>query len=186
MTIILLLYFFSSWLSLLGLLWFAICKLLKHDLKLFKVNLAIPVDINFGDYVLPDLLLLTDVVTEDGCDFLRLDRATSVFVEQFEGSKHVRLAQEFNLVDCSRAPLAEIDLSTSINVSLIENFICAFIYFYSVELGVQGTVGFEELISLDQTVAILIKLVEGIAQFLLLLLGCKMTGHERQGRLLEF
>jgi hypothetical protein len=69
---------------------------------------------------------------------------------------------------------------------LVENFHGAFIDFSDVELRVQGAIGFEELLSLNQTVTILIKLIERIAKLLLLLLGCKMTSHECQGRLLKF
>lgn len=163
----------------------AISELLQHNLELFKVDLSVSVDVHFGDDIVPDLLFLADVVAQDGSNLLRLDRAATVFVEQLEGSEHVGLAQELDLVDSRRAPLAKVDLSTSVDICLIEDFVGALIDCGLVKFGVQGSVGLEELFPLNQAVAILVKLVERVSQLLLLLFGCEVAGHEGEGRLLE-
>ena len=163
-------------------------EFLEHDLELFEVNLAVSVDINFLYHTLPNSLLFGDVVAENGGDFLRLDRTTSILVKELEGSKHVRFAQQLNLVDGSSAPLAKVDFTASVDISLIEDFIGFEVNHLLVLLcllWVQSTVSLEELFALDQAVTILVKLVERVTELHLLLFCGEMTGHKGQSRLLQ-
>ena len=160
-------------------------KFLKHDLELFEVNLAVSVDIDFLDHTFPNTLLLADVVAKNGSDLLRLDRTTAVLVEELEGSQHIRLAQQFNLVDGSSAPLTKVDFTASVDIGLVEDFVGFEVNDLLVLHRVQGTVSLEELFALDEAVTILVELVERVTELHLLLFGGEMTGHKGQSRLLQ-
>ena len=123
-------------------------------------------------------------MAENGCNFLRLNRATTVFIEKFEGGKHVRLAEQLNLVDSGSAPLAKVNLAAAINIGLIENLVGAIVNLCLIKLRVQSAIGLEEFRALDQSIAILIKLIERLTEFLLLLLCRQVTRHKCQSRLL--
>ena len=160
-------------------------KLLQHDLELLEVNLAIAIDVDLSDDVLPHSRLLADVVAEDGSDLLSFNSTTTILIEELEGGEHVWLTKQLDLVNGSSTPLAEIDLSTPIYVGLVEDLVGSLIDFAFVEFRVKGAVSLEELLSLNQAITVLIELVERVAELVLLFLGCKMSSHEGQRRLLQ-
>jgi len=88
-------------------------------------------------------------VAKNGGDLLRLYRTTTIFIKEFKGSKHVRFAQELNLVDRSSAPLTEVDFTASIDIGLVEDFIGALVNYLLIHLWMQGTVSLEELFTLN-------------------------------------
>ena len=59
-------------------------------------------------------------MTEDGGDLTSIDATTSIFVEKFEGSSHVRLIQELLLIYRGCAPLTKVNSTVAIDVSVSE------------------------------------------------------------------
>ena len=124
-------------------------------------------------------------MAENGSDLLRLDRTTAIFVKEPEGSEHVRLAKQLMLVDGCSAPLTEVDLPAPVDISLVEDLVGSEVNDLLVHVWVQRAVSLEELLALDQTVAILVELVKRVAELELLLFSGEMTGHKGQSRLLK-
>lgn len=122
------------------------------------------------------------------CGNLRgIDGATAILVEESECSPHVVFVEELVGADGGRAPLAEVKFAIIVRVGLREDFHGALIdlFFRRVIVsGVEGTISLEELVALDHTITILVKLVEAVAQLLHLFLGRKMARHEGQRCLL--
>lgn len=124
-------------------------------------------------------------MAEDRRDFLRLNRAAAISIEQSEGSPHVLLVEQRVLVDCGRAPLAKIDRAAVVCVRVHENLNRALIDNFLRQLWVQLPVAIDELLLLDETVSVLVPLVEGLPELDLLLLGREVPSHESQRRLLK-
>lgn len=118
-------------------------------------------------------------------DLLGFDRATTVSVEECEGSSHVLLIEQSVLVDRSRAPLAKVDCTAMVSVCVHENLPCTLIDNFERHAGMQLSEAVNELIFLDQTVTVLVPLIERLFQFGLLSLSRQMARHESQRRLLE-
>ena len=124
-------------------------------------------------------------MAKHGCDFLGLNRPTLVLVKQVEGSAYVRLIKQFVLLDGCCAPFLEVDLSVSILVSLVEDFNGALIHGFLILVAVDFAVDADKLVLLDQTIAILVKLVKRGCQFFQLLPSRQMGCHKSQRCLLQ-
>lgn len=124
-------------------------------------------------------------MSKDSCDLRCLDSATTVFIEEAKCGTHICLVNKGVLINSGRAPLAKIDGSTAIDVSFVKNFVGSLIDFFIVLGRVQPAISPKEFLLLDQTVPILVKLVE--RRFKLLLLGfCRqVTGHESKSCLFQ-
>jgi hypothetical protein len=71
----------------------------KHLLELFKVDISIPVDVNFCNDSCPDLVVSASVVTENRCNLGGFNGATFVFIKEVEGCAQVRLVQQLVLLN---------------------------------------------------------------------------------------
>ena len=61
-------------------------------------------------------------MAEDGGDLASIDATTSIFVEKLEGGTHVWLIQELLLINSGCAPLAKVNSTVTIDVSVVEYF----------------------------------------------------------------
>ena len=124
-------------------------------------------------------------MTQNIGDLLGFNGAAAVFVEEGEGSSHVLLVEQSVLVDRSRAPLAKVDCTAMVSVCVHENFLCTLIDNFERHVGVQLSEAVNELLFLDQTIAVLVPLIERLSQLSLLSLSRQMARHESQCRLLH-
>lgn len=152
----------------------------KHLPEFVKVNLAITVDVNFADNALEHVPILVHVVAKDRSDLFGLNGATTILVEQVEGSPHVRLAKQLLLLDGGRAPLIKVDLPTTVDIGHLKDLESACIYYFLIVVRVEATVATHELIARDDAVTILIELEESGPELVELRLGGQMSRHEGQ------
>ena len=141
--------------------------------------------IDFSDDRLPDGVICGSVLAQNLRDLSCLNCATTIFIEKLEGSEHVLFVHQRVLIDGRSAPFGEVDCATSISICFIENFECSFGSSLLVLLGIKLRVAIDELLCLNQTITVLIELVECLAKFLLLSLGCQMAGHKCERSLLH-
>ena len=118
-------------------------------------------------------------------DLLGFDGATAVSVEECEGSSHVLLIEQSMLVNRGRAPFSKVNCSTMVSVCVHENFLCTLIDDFEGHVRMQLSEASNELIFLDQPIAVLIPLIERLSQLGLLSLSRQMARHESQRSLLE-
>ena len=161
-------------------------QLSEHLNEFFEGDLAVTIDVNLCDNVLPDLLGLCHVVAQDSSDLTGINGTTSIFVKESERSSQVRLIQKLSLVNGRRAPLSEVDRAASINIRVFEHLLGALINFLALVVRIKDTIGPLKLVELDQAVPISVELVEGVSHGPLLLLGGQVARHEGQRRLLHF
>ena len=158
-----------------------------HLAELLKIDLTIPIHVDLGNDFVPDRIIGLHIVAESLGDLLSIDGATAILVKELEGSLHVLVVEKSVLVDGTRAPLAKINLTTAICVGLVEKLVSHLDDGGLIEILelLQSLVAVDEFVSLDQTIPILIKLVEGLLELLGVLLGSQVIGHEGHHRLLQ-
>uniref|UniRef100_A0A7S3HXY7 Uncharacterized protein n=1 Tax=Favella ehrenbergii TaxID=182087 RepID=A0A7S3HXY7_9SPIT len=164
---------------------FVVRKPHHHQLELFEVDLTIPIDVDFAHYFFPNGSILADIVAEDLGDLSTIDGAAAVFVKQFEGRSHVWLVQKLLLLYCGRAPLVEVDLTAAIHVSHKENSEGALVNHLRVLVRVKAPVAANELVPLNKTITVLVKLKESRLELRQLLLCGQMRRHKCQRSLLQ-
>lgn len=163
-----------------------VSHLRHHELELCEVDLAVSIGVNLCDDCSPDTLFFVDVVAKDGCDFVSLDGATTVFIEEFEGSLHVLSINELVLINGGDTPLAKVDGGASIGIGQIKYFVGAMDDLFVVfSARIELSIGVDELVLGDDAITVSIKLVEAGSEFFVLLLGGQMTRHKSQRCLLQ-
>ena len=161
-------------------------QLFEHENELFEGDLAVPIDVDLLDNIMPNLLRLCHVVAEDTSDLTGVNGATPIFVKESECSSQVWLIQKLSLIDGRRAPLTEVDGSASIDICVSEHLLGALIDFLALVIRIEDAIGTLKFVELDHAVSIGVELVEGVSHGPLLLLGCQVARHEGQRRLLHF
>ena len=167
------------------LIWSSICKSRHHDLEFIEVYHTIPILIDFTNHFPPDAIIRVDVLAEDGCNLRSLYSSSTIFVEELESRSHVTLVEQLVLINCSGAPLSEVDCATTICVGIIKDGVCFFVHCLRVLIRVQLLVATEELSPLDQAITVLVPLHERLAQLLLLGFRGEVARHESKSRLLK-
>ena len=164
---------------------FLVRQLQKHSFEFLEIDQAVIVLIDLCDDRLPDSIICGSVLAQNLRDLSCLDCAATIFIEKLEGSKHVLFVHQRVLINGCSAPFGEVDCATSISIRFIENFKCTFRCSLLVLLGIKLRVAIDELLCLNQTITVLIELVECFAKFLLLSFGCQMASHKCQRSLLH-
>ena len=95
------------------------CGLLHHSHELLKVDLTIPILINFSHSLAN--CILTDTISyfislKESDDLFIIDLATAVLIKQSEGGTEVILTHEHSLVNGSCQELSVVDLTRAICV----------------------------------------------------------------------
>ena len=124
-------------------------------------------------------------MAENCGDLSRLDRTTVIFVKESEGSAHVLLIEQLVLIDGGCAPLAEINGTAMVHISVKENFDSTTLNDFFILIWEKALVAIDELLFLDKTITVLVPLVERFLELGLLGLGGQMTSHESHRRLLH-
>lgn len=156
---------------------------LHHCLELIEIDLAIVVLVHLFYDVEPDLLF--DVLTNSQCllQFFHCYRAAIVFIEERERIPELLIIQESLLVCACLHEFLEAELATAIDIDCSKNAV-ALLLSQGFTIYVHHT--FKQLVSLQYSVSINIKLPESLLQLLLLLVTDHIVDHEAQRRLLQF
>ena len=159
-----------------------VVQLVHHRNELLEVDLTVIVCIDPADDLVPDGLVGGGVLAEHVGDFGCVDRTAAIFIEKLECCTHILLVHNLVLVDCGSAPLGKVDGARAVGVSVVEDGVGALFDGARILLRVQLEVRVDELGALDQTVAVLIELGEGLAHLGVLLLRGQVRsqiGHSR-------
>ena len=144
-------------------------------MEFVEVDLTVIVRVNLLDNIHPDCLVIGGVFAQNLGNLSCLNRATAIFVEKRKGGTHVFLVKQLVLIDGGRAPLAEVYRTTFISVSVLKDFDGSFCDFLLTLVRVELHVTVDELMPLDEAIAIFIPLVERSSELLLLLFCGKVT-----------
>jgi len=142
----------------LGSIGFIVGKFNKHLLELIEINLTVSVQIDFAHHFFEDLTILLQVVAEDRGDFCGLDSSTAVFVEQIEGSPHVRICKQLRLLYSSRTPFVIINKSIAVSISYDKDFLCMLSKLFLVcFIWIEPPIAVQEFFFRDKAITILVK-----------------------------
>lgn len=148
----------------------SICKCYDHGIKLLEVDLAVVIHVDFANDWLPNVICCGSVLAKDTCDLIRIYGATSILIENTEGSSHICLVHRLSLVDSCSAPLRKVDAATAISVCFVEDFNRALFHNLTVRRSIQLAVCMDKFELRYRTVSTFIELVEALAHLLMLLL----------------
>ena len=157
----------------------------KHRHELVEVDQSVAVNVDLCNDFCPDFVIGHHIFPKDVGNLLSFNCATSVFVKKAKGCLHVLLVEQRGLVDRSSAPLPEIDRTTAIRVGVNEDLLSTLLDNTILRVRKQPFVAADELVLLDETVAVLVPLLKRLLQLLLLPPRGQVARHESHSRLLE-
>lgn len=157
-------------------------QLIHHLLELWKADLAVSIQVHLSDHVFEHFIVLALASTsKDVTHFLKRYRAIPVLIKHIEGCPHPVLIQHLLLIHGSRTPFRKLNRAIGINIGNFE---------YA--LGLLLSVGhahldkpLHKLLSIENTIEVLVNRLEDLAHLLLLLVADQMHRDERQRCLLH-